>query len=102
NELKLTPVDFRDSFVLLKNQQCLLQQVVEIHRVRRLLLILVSLPNVLNSVEQRQEVWELLRQQLVHRILCVDDETEDLSENITFRKADFLRINSCARDNRID
>ena len=51
NELKLPLVNFRDSLVLLKHQQRLLQQIVEIHRVGGLLLFFVALMNVLDLVE---------------------------------------------------
>ena len=51
NKLKLPPINFRDSFVLLKHRQRLLQQIVEIHRVSCLLLFFVALPNVVNLLE---------------------------------------------------
>ncbi len=102
NELKLAPVDFRDPLVLLNHQQRLLQQVVKIHRVRRLLLFFVSVPNVLDFVEQRQEVRKLFREQRLQLHLRVHDEAEDFREHITLRKPDFLWINSCACYHRID
>ena len=102
NELKLAPVDFRDPLVLLKHHQRFLQQVVEIHRVRGLLLFFVSVPNVLDFVEQRQEVRKLFRKQCFQRHLRVNDETEDFREHITFWKPDFLWINACARHDGID
>ena len=51
DELKLPPVEFRDPLVLLKHRQRLLQQVVEIHRVGRLLLFFVAVVNILDFVE---------------------------------------------------
>ena len=51
NELKLPPIKFRDAFVLLKHRQCLFEQVVEIHRVGRLLLLLITDVNVFDPVE---------------------------------------------------
>ena len=51
NELELPPVNFRNPLVLLKHRQRLFQQVVEIHRVGRLLLFFVSLVDILNFVE---------------------------------------------------
>ncbi len=79
-----------------------MQQIVKIHRVRRLLLFFVSVPDVLDFVEQRQEVRKLFREQRLQRHLRVYDEAEDLREHITFWKPDFLWINSCACDHRID
>ena len=51
NKLKLPPIKFPDAFVLLKHRQRLLEQVVEIHRVGRLLLFLVANVNVVDFVE---------------------------------------------------
>ena len=51
NKLELTPIKFRDAFVLLKHRQRLLEQVVEIHRVGRLLLPFITGMHVLDLVE---------------------------------------------------
>src|SRR6266478_6613089 len=51
NKLKLPPIKFPDAFVLLKHRQRLFEQVVEIHRVGRLLLFLVANVNVVDFVE---------------------------------------------------
>ena len=102
NELKLASVDFRDPLVLLKHQQRFLKQVVKIHRVCRLLLFFVPVPNVLDFVEQRQEVRKFFRKQCLQRHLCVHDEAEDFRKHIAFRKPNFFWINSCARYHRID
>src|SRR6266498_5784913 len=102
NELKLPAVNFRDPLVLLKQKQSFLKQVVKIHRVRRLFLFLVALPNVLNLLEQRQEIRKLFRKQFLQRVLGIDDETEDFREHIAFRKSDLLWIDSCAGHHSLD
>ena len=102
NELELPPVNLGDSLVLLKHRQRLLQQIVEIHRVGRLLLLFVARPDVLNLVEQREEIRKLFRKQFLHRFFRIDDEAEDLRKHLAFRKSDLLRIDPCAGYDSID
>ena len=85
-----------------QHPQRLFEQIVEIHRVRRLLLLLVARVHILDLFEQREEVRKLFRQECIDRRLGVDDETENLREHVTFREPDFLRIDPGRCDHGID
>ncbi len=102
DELKLPPIETRHLRMLLQHPQRLLQQVVEIHRVRRLLLLLVARVHPFDLLQQRQEIRELLRQHLVHRPLRVDRETEEIRQHIRLREPNLLRINPRTRHHRRD
>ncbi len=88
--------------MLLQHPQRLLQQIVEIHRVRRLLLLLVARVHILDLLDQRQEIRKLLRQQFLHRPLRVDRETENIRQHIRLREPDLLRINPRTGHDRRD
>src|SRR5260370_1127580 len=102
NELKLPAIKRVDALVLLQHRQRLFEQIVEIDRVRRLLLFLVAGVHVGDFFEQRQEVRKLFREQFFQRCLGVYDETENFREDVAFREPDLLGIDPRACDDSVD
>ena len=88
--------------MFLQHPQGFLEEIVEIHRVRVLLFLLVAGVNVSDLLEQRQEIRKLFRQQRINGCLGIDDETKNLSEDVAFREPDFLWIDPGRGDYRVD
>ncbi len=88
--------------MLLQHPERFLEQIVEVHRVRGLLLFLVARLHVRDLLEQRQEIGKLFREQRIDRRLGVNDETENLGQHIAFRESHLLRIDSRRGDHGID
>ncbi len=67
NEFELPPIKRRDLLVLEQHAQRFLEQIVEVHRVGRFLLLLVARVHIFDLLEQRQEIRKLFREQFLHR-----------------------------------
>ena len=76
DELKLSSIKQGDVLVFDQHPECLFEQIVEIDRVRRLLLSFITRLHILDLLEQRQEIGELFGKQFLHGPLGVDSEAE--------------------------
>ena len=102
DELKLPLVVLRDGRIVFQKHHRLLQQVVEIQRVRLLLPRLIFLPHVGDVLREFEEVRIFFEQHIVELASRVELEAEHIREHSALWKTLLLRIESERRDHAVE